>query len=720
LNFTATEAFFLRIQTIHSMYKLPHLLAVLALSFGPFAVADETPAEQASPKTRATLVAEVRAIAPGKPFLAALKLEIPDGWHSYYKNSGGVELPPAIQWKLPDGFSAGAIQWPVPEVVDGMFGKSYVYGHTTTFLVAITPPASLPPGSESLLEADAKWQICKDSCIGESATLTLKLPAAAVAESDPAQAQLFAAASASQAAGSSAWTIHAEKAAPGYRLRLTPGAGAAEPKDVYFVPDQKFIDPAKPQALSRDGKDWLLALPVATEDVLGNPVAPGTTLSGILKSSASWETAAAKPALAVAETTICAVAAQSKSCDLPLSALLKVFGGMFLGGLLLNLMPCVFPVIGLKILGFVQQAGQNHRKIVIHGILFSVGVLVSFWVLSGILFAARAAAGTGNEIGWGYQLQNPWVVLALMVLMFVMALSMFGLFELGVSVTGIGGKLSSKQGVAGTFFSGVLATVVATPCSAPFLGPAIGLAIGLPAVPFFAAFSAMALGLSTPYLVLSVFPALVNRLPRPGPWMETFKQGMSFLLFVTAGYLLWVYTGQIGLENMLYPLIGLTMIAIAAWIYGRWHAFVRTTLVRRTALAFTLIFGIGGIWACRPPVTHVSWEPWSEARVTELLAQGKPVYVDFTAQWCATCQFNKKRAYTKEVADLMKQRGITLLKGDKTNANPAIEAKLRELGRTAIPVNVLYVPGKEPIITPELLSSDYLLDLIRTNVPDGK
>jgi len=703
------------------MFKLPHFLAAVLLFCGSLAVADESLGSQVSPKTQAMLIADARVIAPGKPFLAALKLEFPDGWHSYYQNSGGVELPVAIDWKLPEGFSAGAIQWPVPEVVYGSFGKSYVFEHANLFVVEITPPASLQPGAEVTLEAHAQWQICRDSCINEKATLPMKLVVAAVAQPDPAQAPLFSAARAARASVSVAWTIQAEKSATGIRLRLTPGAGAGEPKDVYFIPDQKFIDPAKPQTLSHEGNDWLLALPVATEDVLGNPVTAGNTLSGFLKSSASWETVAAKPAIAVPETTIGTPAAKPLSSGLSLGALMRIFAGMYLGGLLLNLMPCVFPVIGLKILGFVQHAGQDHRKIVIHGILFSIGVLISFWVLSGILFAARMATGSNKEIGWGYQLQNPWVVLALMVLMFVLALSMFGIFEMGVSVTGVGGKLASKQGAAGTFFSGVLATVVATPCSAPFLGAAIGAAIGLPAGPFFAAFSAMAMGLSTPYLVMSVFPSLVNRLPRPGPWMETFKQGMSFLLFITAGYLLWVYTGQIGLENMLNPLAGLTLIAIAAWVYGRWHTYSRTTRVRRAAWLFTLLFGIGGIYISRPPEkSALTWEHWSDQRVTELLAQGKPVYVDFTAQWCATCQFNKKRAYTKEVADLIKQRGITLMKGDKTNPDPAIEVKLRELGRTAIPVNVLYVPGKEPIITPELLTPDYLLDLIRTHVSAGK
>jgi thiol:disulfide interchange protein DsbD len=286
---------------------------------------------------------------------------------------------------------------------------------------------------------------------------------------------------------------------------------------------------------------------------------------------------------------------------------------MLLGGLILNLMPCVFPVIGLKIMGFVQQSGEDSKKIMLHGLMFTLGVLASFWALSGVLFAARAAAlaksGSADSIGWGYQLQNPWVVLGLMLMMFVLALNMYGVFEIGASATSVGGKLQSKSGLSGTFFSGVLATLVATPCSAPFLGVAIGTAIGLPAVQFFLAFTAMGLGLSTPYLVLSIFPKLIHLLPRPGAWMESFKQAMAFFLFATAGYLLWVYTGQIGLENMLGPIFGLSAIAIGAWILGRWNLPYREKSVRFIAMGLALLFAVGGFWITKPPVkSKLVWE----------------------------------------------------------------------------------------------------------------
>jgi thiol:disulfide interchange protein DsbD len=390
---------------------------------------------------------------------------------------------------------------------------------------------------------------------------------------------------------------------------------------------------------------------------------------------------------------------------------------MFLGGLILNLMPCVFPVIGLKIMGFVQQAGSDRKKIVMHGVVFTLGVLASFAVLSGILFAARGAAG-GDSIGWGYQLQNPWVVVSLMLLMFLLGLNMFGLFEIGASATSVGGSLQTKQGLSGSFFSGILATVVATPCSAPFLGAAIGAAIALPAVPFFTAFAAMAIGLSTPYLVLSIFPKLIDLLPRPGAWMESFKQGMSFLLFATAGYLLWVYAGQIDLDNLLNPIFGLSAIAAAAWIYGRWnlpHLAKRSRVIGVT-LASTI--AIVGLFLVKPPKpSSLEWLVWSPEKVEEIIKEGKPVYIDFTAKWCVTCQANKKFAYTEEVIALANKKQVVFLKADKTKPNPTIEKKLRELNRTAIPVNVLMIPGEEPIITPEILTPQILTDLFN-KAPD--
>jgi thiol:disulfide interchange protein len=652
------------------------------------------------------LVSELKTIAPGKTFTVAFRLSHPEGWHSYYLHSGGVELPPSIQWKLPSGFTGGPIQWPVPEVKDGYFGKSFVYHGSPVFLTDITAPASLESGTTVTLTADAEWQICKESCINEKATLTLTLPVASTLEKDASQAGLFSNARASLPRKIPTLKISARSDGGDIQLRIEP-ASALQGTPSDFIPHHPFVLPASAGGTIRqEGDAWFILLKRLKTDAFDKPVPQGKSISGIL---------AGPTAVEIPETSITGPPAKL----LPFSKLLPILGGMLLGGLILNLMPCVFPVIGLKIMGFVQQSGQARKKIALHGIVFALGVLASFGVLSSILFAARSAAGAGaGAIGWGYQLQNPWVILSLMLLMFVLALNMFGIFELGTSATSVGGPLQSRQGLGGSFFSGVLATVVATPCSAPFLGAAIGAAITLPAFQFFSAFAAMAIGLATPYLILSIFPRLIDFLPRPGAWMESFKQAMSFFLFATAGYLLWVYAGQIGLDNLPGPVFGLTGIAVAAWIHGRWNLPHRPKRTRRMATVLALLFAAGGFLLAKPPLkSELIWEPWSQERVDALLAEGRPVYIDFTAQWCATCQVNKKRAYTADVIRLMKQRGVVALKADKTSPNPEIEEKLLQLGRSAIPVNVLLVPGKEPIITPELLSSGYLEELFIKEIP---
>jgi thiol:disulfide interchange protein DsbD len=653
------------------------------------------------PKSVATLTPEVTAIAPGVPFAVALKLQHPENWHSYYLNSGGVELPPSLVWKLPNGAKAGEIQWPVPEVKEGFNGKSFIYNGSPVFLIEITPPTSLSPGDTFSLSADAKWQICEMSCIDENAQFSLNLPVAESATTDADSIELFRTAR---------LQIPQPHPAP---EKISAGSKKDEPDAILLqlpamdAPPSEFI-PNEPyvKALSEGGKaeanadGILLTLQRKKLDMLDEPIPQGNTVSGIVVTTSP---------LTIPETAISAPPAEA----VPFSKLLPILGGMFLGGLILNLMPCVFPVIGLKIMGFVQQAGEDRRSIALHGVTFALGVLASFAVLSGFLYAVRAfALKNGTELkGWGYQLQEPWVVVILLLLMFILGLNMFGLFEIGASATSVGGKLQSKTGHSGSFFSGVLATVVATPCSAPFLGAAIGAAMALPAFQFFPAFGAMAAGLAAPYLVLSLFPSLVEKLPRPGAWMESFKQGMSFLLFATAGYLLWVYSGLIGQENLLAPLLGLSLIAAGAWIYGRWNLPHKSGKVRAAALALTAAFAISGTVMALPKEKQDLWQPWSAEFVEELLSEETPVYIDFTAQWCLTCQVNKKVAYTDEVITLAKEKGIVFLKADKTAANPAIEAKLQELGRSAIPVNVLLIPGEEPIITPEVLTPGYLKEL---------
>ena len=667
------------------------LLALLVFSQSAWAQFDF---ESDGAASRAEMVSEVKTIAPGVTFSLALKLEHPDGWHSYYRNSGGVEIPPAMEWELPAGFTAGEIQWPVPDVKDGFFGKSFIYAGSPVFLINVTAPADLQIGQSSTLSAKATWQICDELCKDEGESFSLTLPVAATVEADAENAGLFAKARASQAAEAKGWTFSATSDDSGILLRAVP-PGPLESVPTDFVPVQPFVKSVSSGgSITRDGEVLLIRLPRATEDALGAAIPQGDSFSGILIGT---------PSIEVPETVIPEATRTRES--LALSKYLPILGGMFLGGLILNLMPCVFPVIGLKIMGFVQQAGSDRRKIALHGLTFALGVFCSFGVISGILFFAK--------LGWGYQLQDPRVILSLMLLMFVLALNMFGVFEIGASATSVGGSLQTKQGLSGSFFSGVLATVVATPCSAPFLGAAIGAAVGLPAFQFFASFAAMAFGLALPYLLLSAFPKLIGYLPRPGAWMESFKQGMSFLLFATAGYLLWVYAGQIELENQLAPIFGLTAIAVAAWIHGRWNLPHRKRSTRRTALVLTIAFAAGGVFLAKPPKpSAVDWEKWSEERVESLLKEGTPVYIDFTAQWCATCQFNKKRAYTKEVVALMNQKGVIALKADKTKPDPAIDAAVRKLGRAAIPVNVLLVSGKEPVLLPELLSPEDLIQVL--------
>lgn len=659
-----------------------------------FALATFANAQRTS--SSATLTPEVTSVAPGEPFTVALQLKHPIGWHSYYKNSGGIEEPPAITWDLPEGAEAGEIQWPTPTVKEAYGEKSFIYSGSPVFLIEITPPSSLSPGETFSFNTNASWQICETSCINEEKSFSLNIPVSATSTPD-SSLETFFSKSRAQIAKNPEGAFETNVSLPDSDSINIEFKGLTE-APTEFIPGKPYL-----RAISDGGKidktddGYLITLHRKKIDFLDNPIPQENSVSGILIAGKEYlitETS-------LPESIDFTPAPKSVSAG----TLIPILAGMFFGGLILNLMPCVFPVIGLKIMGFVQQAGENRRSIALHGFSFTGGVLVSFAILSGVLFTLR------ESIGWGYQLQSPWVVVVLLLLMFILGLNMFGLFELGTSATSVGGKLQNKSGHTGSFFSGVLATVVATPCSAPFLGAAIGAAMGLPAIQFFTGFAFMAFGLALPYLVLSLFPFLVEMLPRPGAWMESFKQAMSFLLFATAGYLLWVYGGLIGQEYLLSPLMGLSLIAAAAWVYGRWNLPHKPGKTRITALAITAVFAIAGIVLALPPQPNKLWSEWSDEKTEELVSEGSPVFIDFTAQWCVTCQVNKKVAYTDEVLALAKEKGIVFLKADKTKPNPAIEAKLQELGRTAIPVNVLNIPGQEPIVTPEVLTPGILIDL---------
>jgi thiol:disulfide interchange protein len=375
----------------------------------------------------------------------------------------------------------------------------------------------------------------------------------------------------------------------------------------------------------------------------------------------------------------------------------------FFGGMILNIMPCVFPVLAIKITSVVSQAHEDKRKLLLHGLAYTFGVLVSLWTLAGVLLALRS---TGGQFGWGFQLQSPWFVYAVVLIMVIFGLNMAGLFEVGTSAVGVGGNLTAKSGVAGSFLSGLFATVVATPCTAPLLANALPVALALPAAGALTFFTVIGLGLAAPYLVLSLAPGLLKKLPRPGAWMESFKQGMSFLMLGAAGYFVWVLMGLISDENQRDLLIGLSVIAMAFWIYGRWCVISKPARTRlRGGMAALLVLALG-IWWSHPREKGLKWEKWSPQSVKELVGNGKPVYVDFTARWCSTCQFNHRVYDAPEIRAAIKQRGIVLLKADWTDYDPVISQTLKSDFQTeAVPLNVLYLPGRDkPVILPNLLT----------------
>jgi len=702
-------------------FTISALLAPIHAQFDPFSDAGtETNTEPNTEKTETSLISEVTSAAPGETFTVAIQLKHAAGYHAYYKNPGGPGLPLEFAWKLPEGYEVKNFHWPTPHLYSSGGIQFYVYEGEYVLLADITTPESAKVGEQATITVTPSWQLCNDlGCDPPmSKELSTTITIAEKAQISEDQAAFFKTARDGIPLNEVPWQVTVYEQGSNFVLQLSPTSDTPhELNDVYFISSDEQTNGSTGQKFSKEDGSYSITVAKASQNGNGDDVTKLPHLSGVLISKTGWTNDSKNNGFEFHNLAITKKPLEAAG----VGKLLGIIGGMLLGGLILNLMPCVFPVIGLKIMGFAQQAGEEKSKVVMHGITFAAGVLVSFWVLSGLLLTLRNTAikGEGDEVGWGYQLQNPYIVLTILLLMFILALNMFGVFEIGTKATSVGGDLQNKQGLAGSFFSGVLATVVATPCSAPFLGAAIGAAFALPNFQFMLAFTAMALGLALPYLVLSIFPHLVEKLPRPGPWMESFKQGMSFLLFATAGYLLWVYVAQTGLDYMLNIVLGLSLIALGLWIYGRWNLPHLSTKVKTIAKSLTLLSLIGGILLCLPPNkdNKLTWEKWSEDRVEQLLEDETPVYVDFTATWCATCQLNKKRAYTPEVVQLFKDYGIVALKGDKTNANPEIERKLQELGRTAIPVNVLYIPGKdEPIITPELLSADYMKELITSNL----
>lgn len=711
----------------HRLFHRPVLSLSMALALLPALVfaSESRPVKNGSVTTQ--LVSDASTVAAGKPFTVALRMQHEEHWHSYWI-APGTGYPTSLTWTLPEGFKAGDIQWPTPHVVKDTSGKitGNGYENEVLLLVEITPPATLAAGTAIKLSATAEWLMCKDVCMPGDAKLEIAFTAAADATADAKWTKPIADARGKLPIANSGWELVASHDDTKATLRATPKAGTAhQPTELHFFAADAFTDYAQTAVVKNEKGGWVLEMPL-------DAAADKSTkrLTGILASANGWGANPGYGGLVIdvpfggAQPTSSSAQQQTTNSQQPpapgSSSLLGTLLLALAGGLILNLMPCVFPVLGIKILGFVNQSGNDKSKIVAHGLVFAAGVILSFWALAGALLALRAG---GAQLGWGFQLQSPAFVFGMATFLLIFALNLSGLFEVGLAATGVGGKLQMKEGYAGSFFTGALAVLVATPCSAPFLAPALGAALSLSAIESFLVFTAIAIGLALPYLLLSIFPNAIKLLPRPGAWMETFKQVMAFPLYATVGWLLWVLAGQTSGDDyaLLYIAFGFVLVAMAAWAYGRFgqaHGKPGRQMFGRVFAVALLAAGLFTGWPKEMSAApangsyQVTWEKWSPEAIAAAQAAGKFVYVDFTARWCATCQTNKAAVFSSdEVKAKLQQNNVVLLKADWTNRDPKITAELAKWNRSAVPFNLIYAPGKaDPVILPELLTPSTVLE----------
>lgn len=723
------------------------LVGILAMSGAPsYAQPDRTP------HSKATLISEVLSVQPGTPFTVALRMELEPKWHSYWKNPGDSGLPTEISWELPEGFTAGEIEWPHPQRIPTPPMMTYGYEDEVWLLSTITPPAKLSQ-KDITLRAQVNWLVCQEACLPANAKLSLKLPVAdSVPQTDSRWAENFQQTRAAHPTTDSAWKVSARPAQDGknFELLLTPPATGFDTsgwkeEELYFFSDVSDVfDHAAPQKASKSGESFVLTL-TPSEYAEEKP----QRLSGILLApeGSSWNEKGER-ALAVDvpidETVVEPAAAAQTAANqssggglpsLPLALVLALGGGV-----LLNLMPCVFPVLSLKVLGFVQQSGEDKTRIKKHGLAFGAGVLLSFWALAGVLLLLRAA---GVGVGWGFQLQSPLFVAALVFLLFAVGLNLLGAFEVGVSLTRLslparssGAASEVQSGYGGSFWSGILATIVATPCTAPFMGSALAFALTQSAATALLVFTFLGLGMAAPYVILSFNPAWLNKLPRPGAWMDTFKQLMAFPIFATALWLLAIFGLLTGVEGMAYLLAALLLFGGALWLWQRWDASTLRpaprVLARGGALLFVLL-SLGVAWSSSQQMpleapadsgaqqagTVAAWQPFSTESVEEALDSGRPVFIDFTAAWCITCQVNKRVTLSQpEVMDAFAQRDVMLFRADWTRQDETISQALESYGRNGVPTYVLLTDkGSKPQVLPEVLSQSIMLSALEQIQP---
>ncbi len=695
------------------------LLAAAFLSLVEFAVggrsvanATERPAQ--GRHVAVSLIAETRSIVPGRSFHIALRQQIEAGWHTYWLNPGDSGLPTTIKWSLPRDLKAGPILWPQPKRI--AYGPVVDYGYEDEVLlpVDIDVPSTLSPGTDIVIAADASWLVCSDACIPEEAHLSISVPVAADTEPDRDWADRFESARA-QLPLPNPFPTTASVNAETIVLKIATG-NAENLRNVMFFPiDRGVIDDDAPQTLVAEAGGLVLTL---RRDV--TKPAPAA-LNGLLV----FHDSAAQADNGLRAIAISSPINPATANDLGRLAFVWALLLAAAGGLLLNLMPCVLPVLSIKAFGLAQHAQSAPREVRLQGIAYTAGVLASFAAIAALLLGMRSA---GLEIGWGFQLQSPLFVAAMIYVLFAVGLNLSGVFSFGERLAGAAGELSTHTGYSGSFLTGALATLVATPCTAPFMAAALGYAITQPWYRSLLIFEAVGFGMALPYLTIAFSPALRRFLPKPGSWMLGLKQFLAFPIYGTAVWLTFVLAKEGGELPVTAVLSGLVLIAFAAWIYEGvrhreqwWRPWGLAASALPLIGALTVVPLVGNDGSLRANAATedkagIHWLPFSASKVDELQAQGKAVFVDFTADWCITCKLNERVVLeSPAVAEAFASNEVVALRADWTRQDPAITRTLEANGRAGVPLYLFYPKRggqhehREAIVLPQILTAATLL-----------
>ena len=677
------------------------LLTLLCLSFRAIAA----PGVVETPHVRVSLVSDQASIEPGQTFRVALHFDIIEGWHTYWKNAGDSGNPPTIQWTLPTGFEASAIHWPYPERLPVGPLMNYGYSNESWLLVQMTARDTLPPDAVTL-NARADWLVCKEECIPEEGTFSLTLPVAPAGESRHSEWHPRFLAAQQRVPQPAPWNNSIQVQPDSIELAIRFGTDqAGQIGDAYFYADKYGVaEHAAPQNWSIDNRQLTIRIPRG--DLMGQPL---DTLTGVLVFTETLPDGAITRAFDISSTP---------AVTPPAQALWLILAFALLGGLLLNVMPCVFPILSLKALSIVQTAAESPGLAARNGIIFTAGVLISFALIAGALLILRAG---GEAIGWGFQLQSPLFVLVLAWLIFAMGLQFSGVWSFGERWMGMGQNLTATRSSLGSFATGVLAVIVATPCTAPFMGTALGYALSQPAWISMAVFLSLGLGMALPWLLISLWPGLSAILPRPGPWMERVKQVLAFPLYATAAWLIWVLAQQVDQQSLLYAMLSLVAIALALWFWQN-ARFAGGAWRRSAAALLLLVIGMMGVmlWKLEPSAqladsTEQTWEDYDAGVLAGYRAEGTPVLVNFTAAWCITCLVNEKVVLgTDDIQAALRKQAVVYMKGDWTNRDPAITRVLEQYGRSGVPLYLLFPsdPDGDVTVLPNILTRGIVLDAL--------